>query len=142
MPAAMFAYREVPQASTGFSPFEMLSKRNVRGPMTILKQLWTDEKAEGETCTFCQYVTDLKRRMESMSELAQENLKIAKKRQKTQYDKKTQVRVHKVGERVLLLLPVKRNKLELEWKGPFEIVERVSAQTLLRARPKCVMSTC
>lgn len=97
--------------------------------MNILKQLWTDEKAKGETCTSYQYVTDLKRRMESMSKLAQENMKIAKKRQKTQYDKKTQVRVHEVGDRMLLLLPVNRNKLELKWKGPFEIIEREYAQT-------------
>ena len=139
LPAALFAYREVPQASTGFSPFEMLYGRNVRGPMTILKQLWTDEKAEDEACTSYQYVTDLRHRMESMCELAQDNLKLAKQRQKIHYDKKTRERVHEVGERVLLLLPVKRNKLQLEWKGPFEITERVSAQTyrvLVKGKPK------
>ena len=31
--AVLFAYREVPQASTGFSPFELLYGRTVRGPM-------------------------------------------------------------------------------------------------------------
>ena len=39
----LFAYREVPQESTGFSPFELLYGRAVRGPMAILKQLWTKE---------------------------------------------------------------------------------------------------
>ena len=42
----LFAYREVPQESTGFSPFELLYGRAVRGPMTILKQLWTKEVEE------------------------------------------------------------------------------------------------
>ena len=36
LPAVLFAYREVPQASLGFSPFEMLYGRTVRGPMALL----------------------------------------------------------------------------------------------------------
>ena len=43
---ALFAYREVPQESTGFSPFELLYGRTVRGPMTVLKQMWTQQDAE------------------------------------------------------------------------------------------------
>ena len=35
----LFAYREVLQESTGFSPFELLYGRAVTGPMTILKKL-------------------------------------------------------------------------------------------------------
>ena len=41
--ALLFAYRQVPQGSTGFYPFELLLGRIVRGPMMILKQLWTEE---------------------------------------------------------------------------------------------------
>ena len=36
LPYLLFAYREVPQASTGFSPFELLYGRAVRGPLDIL----------------------------------------------------------------------------------------------------------
>ena len=43
--ALLFAYREVPQESTGFSPFELLYGRTVRGPMHILKELWTESKS-------------------------------------------------------------------------------------------------
>ena len=32
LPYVLFAYREVPQASTGFSPFELLYGREVKGP--------------------------------------------------------------------------------------------------------------
>ena len=35
--ALLFAYREAPQSSTGFSPFELLYGRSVRGPMEILR---------------------------------------------------------------------------------------------------------
>ena len=37
----LFAYREVPQAYTEFSPFELLCGHTVRGPITILKELRT-----------------------------------------------------------------------------------------------------
>ena len=36
LPAVLFAYREVPQASTGFPPFEMLYGRTVRGPQGVM----------------------------------------------------------------------------------------------------------
>ena len=43
LPAIHFAYGEVPQSSTGFSPFELLYGRTVRGPMQILKESWTGD---------------------------------------------------------------------------------------------------
>ena len=36
----LFAYREVPQSSTGFSPFELLYGRALRGPLDVLKETW------------------------------------------------------------------------------------------------------
>ena len=36
----LFAYREVPQESTGFSPFELMFGRPVRGPLLLLSELW------------------------------------------------------------------------------------------------------
>ncbi|XP_039525008.1 uncharacterized protein LOC120477466 [Pimephales promelas] len=42
LPFLLFAYREVPQASTGFSPFELLYAHPVRGPLDVLKESWED----------------------------------------------------------------------------------------------------
>ncbi len=43
----LFAYREVPQASTGFSPLELVYGRAIRGPLDILKDAWvTNEKSD------------------------------------------------------------------------------------------------
>ena len=47
----LFAYREVSQASTGFSFFERLCGRTVRGPIAILKKLWTGESESTEVKT-------------------------------------------------------------------------------------------
>ena len=40
LPYLLFAYREVPHASTGFSPFELLYGRDVRGPLDVLQETW------------------------------------------------------------------------------------------------------
>ena len=37
----LFAYREVPHESTGFSPFELLYGREIRGPLDVLKDEWS-----------------------------------------------------------------------------------------------------
>ena len=46
LPYLLFSYREAPQESTGFSPFEMLYGHRVRGPLDILREGRTGEKAE------------------------------------------------------------------------------------------------
>ena len=49
LPYLLFAYREVPQASTGFSPFELLYGRQVRGPLDILKESWEASPKSSES---------------------------------------------------------------------------------------------
>jgi len=57
--------------------------------------------------------------------LAQIELQKSQIRQKKYYDRKTKVRTFENGDEVLVLLPTDSNKLLLQWKGPFEILERV-----------------
>ncbi|GFS23678.1 Gypsy retrotransposon integrase-like protein 1 [Elysia marginata] len=51
----LFAYREVPQESTHFAPFELLYGRTVRGPMHILRELWTKDVEEPAVKTSYEY---------------------------------------------------------------------------------------
>ncbi|XP_071503098.1 uncharacterized protein [Diadema antillarum] len=121
----LFAYRESVQESTGFSPFELLFGRTVRGPLTILRELWTGEVEEPETKTTYQYVLDLKDRLEATCKLAQENLGLSAEKYRKQYNRKAKHRKFEVGDEVLLLLPSDRNKLLMHWQGPFKVVQRV-----------------
>ncbi|XP_069138852.1 uncharacterized protein [Argopecten irradians] len=120
----LFAYREVPQESLGFSPFELLYGRTVRGPMMILRELWTKDVADDDVKTTYQYVVDLRERLEETCKLAQEQLSSAKVRQAKYYNRKAKVRTMESGQRVLVLLSTKRNKLLMQWRGPFVITER------------------
>ncbi|XP_071485282.1 uncharacterized protein [Diadema antillarum] len=121
----LFAYREAVQESTGFSPFELLYGRVVRGPLTILKELWTSDVEEPETKTTYQYVLDLKDRLEATCNLAQQNLSRAAEKYRRQYNKKAKARKFEIDDEVLLLLPTDGNKLLMQWKGPFKVVGKV-----------------
>lgn len=125
LPYLLFAYREVPQASTGFSPFELLYGRPVRGPLDIVKEVWAGE-SPASTMNVVEYVQTMRHRLESITELARENLAEAQTRQKTYYDKSAREREFKPGDQVLLLLPTSHRKLQASWQGPFTVLKRVS----------------
>ena len=127
LPAVLFAYRSSIQDSVGFSPFELLFGRKVRGPMEILKAYWAKEEQDEDAKTVYRYVVDLKSRLEDTCKLAHEELLKAQEIQKKMYDRTARPKKLDVGAKALLLLPTKTNKLLLQWKGPYEIVERLSA---------------
>lgn len=121
--ACLFSLREVPNESTGFSPFYLLFGRNVRSPMVILKEFWTQEN-DAETKSTYQYVIDLQERLETTCRLAQGNQVVSKAKQKMYYDRKAKHRTLEVGDQVLVLLPKKKNKLELAFRGPYEVTKK------------------
>ena len=117
--ALLFAYREVPQASTVFAPFELLYGRTVRGPMRIIRHLWTGETDRSEVRSSYQYVFELRERLEETMRIAQEELAKAQHRQKLYYDRGAKERTFEIGDRVLILLPTDTNKLLMQWRGPY-----------------------
>ena len=44
LPYVSFTYIEISQTSTGFSPFELLYEREVRGPLVVLKEEWEEDE--------------------------------------------------------------------------------------------------
>ncbi|XP_078000635.1 uncharacterized protein LOC144453240 [Glandiceps talaboti] len=123
IPYLLFAYREVPQQSTGFSPFELLYGRPVRGPLSIAKEIYTGEL--GESPSVVSYIVEMRDRMKSMMELANNNLVEAQEIQKTWYDQAARQRSFNVGDKVLLL-PTSSGKLEASWHGPYTVTRRLN----------------
>ena len=78
IPYVLFAYREVPQESTGFSPFELLYGREVRGPLDVLKETW--ERSPKSDDSVVSHVLVMRERMEEMATLVQNNLEKVQKR--------------------------------------------------------------
>ena len=125
LPALLFAYREVTQESLGFSPFELVLGRSVRGPMRVLRDLWANEETDEEVRTTYQYILELRERLESTCQLAHEELSKAQCKQRKYFNRKAKAKHLEIGDKVLLLLPTKENKLEMQWQGPYSIVKKV-----------------
>ncbi|KAI8510586.1 hypothetical protein Bbelb_115020 [Branchiostoma belcheri] len=123
LPYLLFAYREVPQESTGFSPFELLYGRHVRGPLQVIRESW--EGADQSSESVISHVLKVRERMAAMTEVVRDNLRAAQTTQKLWYDKRSRAREFRPGDQVLVLLPSSKVKLEAEWQGPYTVARRV-----------------
>ena len=121
IPVVLFAYREIPNDSLKFSPFELLYGRAVRGPLTILHELITNDDVEDNVKTTYQYVIDLRSKLQEMSKVAVSNAQISSSKYKQYFDRKTKPRKLNKGDEVLVMLPTNSNKFLMQWKGPYVV---------------------
>ena len=81
----LFAYQEVPQASTGFSPFELLYGRAMRGPLDILQETWQTDRQSDES-VLSHVLAAMREKLAHTTELVEKDLKQAQQQQKCWYD--------------------------------------------------------
>ncbi|XP_037831815.1 uncharacterized protein LOC119617061 isoform X2 [Kryptolebias marmoratus] len=141
LPYLLFAYREVPQASTGFSPFELLYGYEVRGPLSLLRETWEGDKERSQAVNVVSYVVQMRERLEKMAALAQAHKEEAQKHQKGWYDQSACQRSFSPGQKVLVLLPSADSKLLAKWQGPYEIQSKLGQTTYKIAIPDQPRST-
>lgn len=121
-----FAYREVPQESTGYSPFELVFGRQPRGPLDVLKEEWVQCKLAQSVMAFMQRVMH---RMDAVREIVHDNDAAAKHKQKTWYDRTARQGSFNEGDMVLVLLLLESSKLKVQWQGPYPVVRKISDTT-------------
>ena len=81
----MFAYREVPRATTSYSPFELVYARDVRDPLDVqFKGRWT--RTEESPDDIANYVTRIHEWMKDVSEIVQQQIQQVQEKQKEWYD--------------------------------------------------------
>ena len=124
----LFAYREVPQETTGFSPFELLFWRRVRGPLDVLKEEWTGDR--GTAVPVVTHVVEMRERLAEMTQLVSENAAKSQQKQRRYYDQGAKSHRFEVGDQVLVLLPTVANRLKLHWTGPYKITRKVVQLTM------------
>lgn len=85
LPYACFAFRDSIHSATGYTPFQLLFGRDVKGPLSLLKQQLTGEVSGSRTVV--EFVNDLKMKLRVAWEQANDNDAKAKKASKEYYDK-------------------------------------------------------
>ena len=130
----LFAIREVVNDSLGFSPFELVFGREVRGPLSLLKEKWLEEETLNST-NLVSYVVRLKERLRNAHELAQAKLKDSQDQMKAWYDRKARARTLQPGDKVLALLPVPGHSLHARYSGPYTVQRKLNDLDYVIATP-------
>ena len=124
LPYILFAYREVPEVSSGFSPFELIYGWPVRGPLSLVKDSWLDNQSDD--ISIVEHVINIRTKLAESTELAQQHLLESQSKMKTWYDQDARGQAYEEGEEVLVLLPTSSRSLEARWQGPFKIKRKLS----------------
>ena len=124
--AALFAYREIPNETTGISPYELVFGRKVRGPMSILKHIFTNNDVDDDQKPVYDYLIDLRNRLQLVTQTAIAHARIKQRQAKAYYDKHAKDKDIQEGDHVLILKPKKGNKLMLQWDGPYLVHRKLS----------------
>ena len=112
LPQLLFAVRSVPHETTGFSPFELLYGRTVRGPLELLKEAWTEES--NAKISLIEFVKNTRDTLSQNLELARKNMRDAKVQQKLWYDQKARHREFRPGKEVLKQNPTEERYSTIE----------------------------
>ena len=118
----LFAAREAVQETLGFSPFELVFGRTVRGPLKLLKEKWLNDETD---TNLLDYVSKFKYKLNRASEIARENLKETQTKMKKWYDKDAKSREFSPGDKVLVLFPIPGHPLQARYHGPYTVESKV-----------------
>ena len=125
----LFAYRDSPHCVTGFSPFNLLYGREVKGPLSVLQHAWLNGDDEGGSLS--EWLVNVRGRMADMALLVSDRERKAKEVMKLHYDKKATAKVFCAGDMVLVRKPGLQIKLGDTWDGPYQVGKAISPVTYL-----------
>ncbi|XP_076062514.1 uncharacterized protein LOC143037837 [Oratosquilla oratoria] len=129
--AFLFASRDTPQSSTGYSPFELVYGHRIRGPLTFLKECWTNEgpPIDKEKGDVHRYLLEMGHRLQATCRIAKENLLKAQATSMGGFDRRAHARRLEPEDDVLIFLPDSTHKLTMAGRGPYKVLARQGAYT-------------
>ncbi len=122
IPFVLFALRQAPNRTTGFSPFELVYGQHVRTPLDVIYEGWRGKVGKG--LGLGAWTEDLCNRLEVLRDVAVRNGLVESAKRKVYYDKGKSERVLCEGEKVLCRIPGMVAKLDDSWEGPYIIVKK------------------
>ena len=133
IPYVMFAIREVPQASTGFSPFELLYGRQPRGLLDLAREAWETQPSPHRSVI--DHIEQMQARARRVWPLVREHMTQAQQEQSRAYNRGAARREFQVGDKVLVLVPTSECKFLAKWQGPFEVIKKTGPVNYKVSRP-------
>ncbi|KAI2666719.1 Retrovirus-related Pol polyprotein [Labeo rohita] len=123
LPYVLFGIREVPQASTCFTPFELLFGRQPRGLLDVARDAWEQQPVALRSVV--EHVAQMREKIERVMPMVREHLVKAQQVQQRHYNRAAQPREFQPGERVMVLVPTSACKFLAKWQGPYTILEKI-----------------
>ncbi|KAI2658233.1 Transposon Ty3-G Gag-Pol polyprotein [Labeo rohita] len=134
IPYVLFGVREIPQASTGFTPFELLFGRQPRGLLDVAREAW-EQQQPAPLRSAIEHVREMRERIERVMPLVREHLTKAQQSQQRIYNRAAQPREFQPGDRVMVLVPTSACKFLATWQGPYTVIERIGPVTYRLRQP-------
>ena len=119
VPLVVWALREVPNSTTGVSPYMLVYGRVPRGPLTVLRESWAnnqDVQADlGKPVE--KYMTDLRRRIQQAADWATLHAQHGQELYAHHHNLRSRDKHFTEGEQVIVLDDTATGKMSKRWQG-------------------------
>lgn len=109
--------------------------RAVRGPLSVLRDLWEDRNIQDDQHSAFRYVIELQDKLSETAKIAAQNAEMSVSRFNSYFEVKSQDRHFQPGDEVVLLSS-DYSKLLVAWQGPYKVLERRGEVVYLIEHPK------
>ena len=129
----LFACRAAPHANTGYSPFELVFGKQLRGPLDVVDEGWMGGDLSQSSAI--EWIEKLKDTLALTWEVAVEKEQKAKDKMASRSEHKAKARHFSKGDQVLIRVVDPGGKLGDRWDGPYEVESKVADVTYRLAVP-------
>jgi len=128
--------KEVPNATTGISPFMMQHDVQPRGVLALVKEHWSGFQALPTNKPVEQYISELKIHLESIREVAEKHASVAQEQYAKYYNAHSCDKTFKEDEEVIVLEKDSSSKTFARWQTG-TVVRVLSPYSYIVAMPNC-----
>ncbi|GFO35988.1 Pol polyprotein [Plakobranchus ocellatus] len=122
IPAVLFAYREIPNVTTGYPPFMLMYGRRVREPADMIADQYIGQQNTLKEAAFVhEYAKNLQREITDSCKIAAETAKNQLQSYREAKSDHRRYREFAKGDKVLILLPQDGNNLFMKYQGLYKI---------------------
>ena len=126
LPYLLFAYREVPVADYGFSPYELVFGRHVQGPLALVFDSWWEAGKHQVSPHVVDYMLKVRDRVQVALDTVHANQYEAQQKAKMWYDRKSRAVKYQPGDLVLVLQTQPVKPLTMRYTGPYKVLKQTS----------------